>query len=184
MKVGSGSIMLRGCVSAGCGRLVKAEVKMNAEKNKDSWKDSLILSLQPEFSFCFFKLKVNFLKLSVDYKHLYFASFPLGTLITLGTIYQRLIRLSGPLPMLMYACSCLPITALRLPALPFSITSTLSAVQVPWSLFCTLWSLHSQVPSTLPGPGSPTVQCWRNTVFIKKAIFCTLWFLYILLNSF
>lgn len=71
--------------------------------------------------------------------------FLLGTLITLATIYQRLLRHSCLPPMFMYVCSYLPISALRLPVLPFSITSMHSAVQVPWSLFYTLWSLHSQI---------------------------------------
>lgn len=106
-----------------------------------------IVWIQSSFLFSIPKLTFenNFLKPKLTQNDRPFCPFLLGTLITMSTIYQRLLRNSCPLPMFMYVCFCPPISALRLPVLPFSITSVHSVVQVPWSLFCTLWSLHSQV---------------------------------------
>lgn len=97
-----------------------------------------------------------------------FPPFLLGTLITQDSIYQRLLRNSCTLPIFMYVCSCPPSSALGLPVLPFSITSVYSAVQVPWSLFCTLWSLHSQVLPQVLGPLQGSVE---GTLFSLRRSF-------------
>lgn len=82
----------------------------------------------------------------------------------------------------MYVCFALPPQRQGFQPCLLCITSVHCAVQVPWSLLCTLWV--PEFSSTLPGSGPPAGQCWGTTVFIKTAIFCTLWFVCILLNSF